>query len=483
VTTRNAQISLDLTDAAAKPPALMDLGATTRRLTLGWLWLAVYSLIAAGLMSLLLALSRTPLVQNLLDNPALFRVALVVHVDLSALIWFFACAGLLWSLLSTSASNLWDRAGLALMAAGTIMISVAPFVGTPLPVMNNYVPVLQHPWFYAGLLVASLGMALQALRYLQSSGVSIIRGEHSPLGVVRLAMALTAAIMLVALACVAVAWLRMPDQAQGEVYFELLFWGGGHVLQFAYTVMLLTSWTVLVTASGSSLGLPWGYVRMLFVLTALPLLAVPFLYAYSLDSREHILGFTQLMRWGGLASLPLGLLAFIALMRRGTVTVEGRCLRGAALCSMGLFAAGGLTGFMIRGSNTMIPAHYHGAIVAVTLGLMGLIYFVLPRLGREITMPRAAYWQPYVYAGGQLMHVTGLAWSGGYGVQRKVSGAAQGLESMAETAGMALMGLGGLVSVAGGMLFLVIAVAALLGRTSAQRGDARASAGQVFMRS
>ena len=55
------------------------------------------------------------------------------------------------------------------------------------------------------------------------------------------------------------------------------------------------------------------------------------------------------------------------------------------------------------------------------------------------------------------MHITGLAWSGGYGVQRKTAGVAQGLEGVGQTAGMGLMGLGGLISVLGGLLFLIVA--------------------------
>ena len=68
-----------------------------------------------------------------------------------------------------------------------------------------------------------------------------------------------------------------------------------------------------------------------------------------------------------------------------------------------------------------------------------------------------ATWQPYLYGGGQFMHIIGLAWSGGYGVQRKAAGAAQGLEGLGQTAGMGLMGLGGLISVIGGLLFLIVA--------------------------
>ncbi len=50
----------------------------------------------------------------------------------------------------------------------------------------------------------------------------------------------------------------------------------------------------------------------------------------------------------------------------------------------------------------------------------------------------------------------GLVWSGGYGVQRKVAGAAQGLDGLQEVAAMGLMGLGGLIAIIGGVLFLFV---------------------------
>ena len=64
--------------------------------------------------------------------------------------------------------------------------------------------------------------------------------------------------------------------------------------------------------------------------------------------------------------------------------------------------------------------------------------------------------QPYLYGGGQLLHVLGLVISGGYGVQRKVAGSAQALDSVERVAGMGLMGLGGLISIVGGFLFIYI---------------------------
>jgi hypothetical protein len=130
--------------------------------------------------------------------------------------------------------------------------------------------------------------------------------------------------------------------------------------------------------------------------------------------------------------------------------------RAALAWSLILFGAGGLIGVAINGSNVKIPAHYHGAIVGVTLAFMGLAYHLLPRMGYARPHPRLAALQPALYGAGQLAHVIGLVWSGGYGVQRKVAGADQVLRGFEQVAAMGLMGLGGLAAVAGGLLFIVV---------------------------
>ncbi|MBE9561102.1 MAG: cytochrome C oxidase subunit I, partial [Proteobacteria bacterium] len=121
----------------------------------------------------------------------------------------------------------------------------------------------------------------------------------------------------------------------------------------------------------------------------------------------------------------------------------------------------GFIGFMISGSDVRVTAHYHGSIVGVTLAFMGMTYHLLPHLGFRKVTGKAARWQPGIYGSGQLMHIIGLAWSGGYGVQRKTAGADQGLEKIEQIAGMGLMGLGGLISIIGGVIFLVVVYQAM----------------------
>jgi heme/copper-type cytochrome/quinol oxidase subunit 1 len=159
--------------------------------------------------------------------------------------------------------------------------------------------------------------------------------------------------------------------------------------------------------------------------------------------------------------VPFALATITALATAPRPEPAQRPLRAALWGSLVLFGAGGLIGLAIEGSNVKIPAHYHGAIVGVTLAFMGLAYHLLPRLGCARPDPRLATVQAWLYGAGQLAHITGLVWSGGYGVQRKVAGAEQVLRGAEQIAAMGLMGLGGLAAVAGGLLFVVIVLRSL----------------------
>ena len=45
-------------------------------------------------------------------------------------------------------------------------------------------------------------------------------------------------------------YLGVPADMSGQIYFEFLFWGGGHVIQFCYTLLMMIAWVVLASASG-----------------------------------------------------------------------------------------------------------------------------------------------------------------------------------------------------------------------------------------
>lgn len=433
---------------------LPDPQGHARTLAAGWLKLGVFALLAAGLFSLLLVLSRTPGVQDMIPWLDFFHTALVVHVVLSVVIWFMAFAGVLWTANSRIEQPLWDKAILAVAAIGTVLIILSPFSGDGNPLLNNYVPILQQPVFLWGLAVFGIAFTWLIIRSLMVAEW----GTPSEAGVYF--SILVAAVALIALL---MSGVNMPAGLSGQGFYELLFWGGGHVLQFTHALLLMVAWLWLAEATGAKIRLAPSIAKALFGLMLLPVLAVPFIYLqYDLASAEHRAAFTQLMKYGGLTALPLGAVAAFHAFTAGRVgEAVLRPQRNALYASIVLFAAGGIIGFLIHGVNVVIPAHYHGSIVGVTLAFMGLTYYLLPRLGFQPAGSKWAAWQPYVYGGGQLMHILGLAWSGGYGVQRKTAGAAQGLHDLPQILGMGMMGLGGLIAIIGGGIFVLVVLRAM----------------------
>ncbi len=449
--------------ARAEQAANFTLPATGERaLARAWLFLALAALIGSGLFSVLLVLARTPGVNAFLPAGDFFRTALVVHVDLSVLVWFSSIAGVLWSLHGRATGSVWGALAWMLCATGTALMAAAPFLpGAGAPVMANYIPLLDGALFRTGLIVFGCGALVLVLHTLARAPRV---GVHAS-GEAALRFGLNAAAVASAVALIAFAWSLAvtPRALPDKGYYELLFWGGGHALQFVWTLLMLVGWLVLAQACGARVPMSPRIVLLLFALALASVFVTPLAYlAHDVGTVEHRNWHTWAMRLGGGAAIaPLALAVLLALTTTRALSPTQRPLRAALAASMLLFAAGGLIGLTIGGANVKIPAHYHGCIVGVTLALMGWVFYLLPQLGYAAPRGRLAVMQPWLYGIGQLLHITGLVWSGGYGVQRKVAGAEQVLRSTGEIAGMGLMGVGGLLAIAGGLLFLVVVLRAM----------------------
>ena len=129
-----------------------------------WLWLGVSALAVAGLFAVLLVVARTPQLKQLSIVQGLFDVALVVHVDLSVLMWFLAIMGMgLAGIMQRHEHrwSIWPKAAIGTFAAATLMMALSPLDPEWEVIKSNYIPVL-----YNGVFFLSLGTLAAALLVL-----------------------------------------------------------------------------------------------------------------------------------------------------------------------------------------------------------------------------------------------------------------------------------------------------------------------------
>lgn len=454
----------------------------TERLIQSWIVLAVASLIFAGFFALFIAMARTPFIQDILPGIDNAKIYLAGHVVLSLVIWFLAFNGILWALASTAFSDKkvgcsrLPMLGFALAAVGTVVIVSPALLRLGTPVFTNYVPVIDHPLYYAGLLIFAAGLLVYLVSLIPAF-ISALRNESRFKGE-SYGMAVAGFGVFLACACYLLAYITFPDDLKKFVYLEHFFWGGGHILQFVNAAGMLVAWMLLTRFTLDTVSVDDKRAAIVFSLLLLFMLPAPlFYFLFQGGDDSFKLAFTRLMQFGYIATVVvIGAGVIKAIASSMTGDSFGQKLKSlpwekpgfsALVFSLLLFAAGGIFALFIRGSNTKIPSHYHGVIGAVTISFMGLTYYVLPLIRREIKTPKAARLQPYIYGVGQLLFALGLFWAGGHGVARKTYGATQGLDSVMKQASMMLMGLGGLIAIIGGATFVYIVLRSLLaGRTS-----------------
>ncbi len=432
----------------------------------GWLLLGAGALAGAGGLALLLALSRSPGAEAWMpwDLSRFFRTALVTHVVFAFVVWYLALLGGLGAYVAARAPGgsrqgaSWSGvAGLALGAAGSLLLLGVTLANAGEPSLNNYVPVLSTPPYYLGLLLVGLGVAVTLPR-LAVLGRGLL--QPLPFGV-----AVCGALLLLALACIGLALAAKPASLPLAGYNEELFWGGGHVLQFLNTGLLLICWQVLGGRLDGQPPAGPALFRLLMAVLLVSALPAPLLYAlYDPLAAGHREAFTRLY-WIGLPVPPLVLSALVARRLWATRTAWRDPAWLALALSIAVFGLGGLLGYQADGTDTRTPAHYHAVIGGVNLGFMGLLLTVLlPALGRA---PRAGWVllaQFWLYGVGQGLFSLGMYVAGAAGVQRKTAGEAQGLDSLEKVISMGLTGLGGVVAVLGGVLFVWTLLRCLLGR-------------------
>lgn len=428
-----------------------------------WLALAVGSLWAAGFLSLLLMLGRVPPFSYAFADPILFRRFLVVHVNLALVVWFYAALAALFHLLPVAAApSLIARAGFWLAGGGVLSLMITVALPQATPILSNYVPVLDHPLFIVGLtLIASgiiaslLGPRLLPRRELPGDLTTLPAAARPGL------RAAAIAFLLGVLTCLGAIW-GTPSTMSPQAYYELLFWGCGHVLQFANAAIMLTIWIMLVSRTTGVEPLLRKHSAGLFGLLLLPLFAAPILAMSDTTSGAYRTFFTRLMELGIFPVSTVVLFACLRTLYRHPSHQPWRDVRITGFfVSALLTVVGFILGACIHGSNTLIPAHYHATLGGVTVSVMTITFVLLGDLRNASSAPRWLRWvsyQPLLFGAGQGLFVLGFALAGSQGMGRKTYGTEQHVRTALEVAGLRLAGVGGVLAVVGGIFFLAAVI-------------------------
>lgn len=397
-----------------------------------WRLLAISALGAAACIALLLVVARAPGVGALLPSITWFRTGLVLHVDLAVVVWLLGGCAYYWSAASAPRARALGR--MSLVVAGVCALALPLCALTDGAAhLSNYLPFVSNRGYVGALLGFAAAVALTYLRFLL---------WPAPESTWRLPRTLTGVPVIVA--ALSLAWSARDLGHIDAGAAEVLTWGAGHTLLLAYVCAMMLAWMDTAQRAGIEVGARW--VHATFVLQVLPAIAVPAIHLFlPIEQSAFREAFTSLMRW---SAWPGALLLAACLMR--AYRAHGpRRLDPAFVLSLSLFAIGLLLGATIRDDTSVVPAHYHATVGAITVALMRAATLAPAerrRLG-SIDIP--------VYGTGILLLALALAWSGWHGVSRKAPLLSHPLTDAPQRVGMAVVAVGGALAIAGVLAYVL----------------------------
>ncbi len=417
-----------------------------------WLALAVACLIVSGLFATILLAAHTDPASALSRDPFLVPRLLVVHVHLALVTWPLAFLGAMFAMLpvdetkpTVGAFLRRSSVRLALLGAAWFALSAGLSGSRALP--TSYIPTIDNALANAGMLVFVIGIAMLFVDGRLWSRAADDRLD--PAAVIGLRAA--GAAVVLTLLTLLVAWLGTPTTLSLATYHEVLYWGPGHMLQFAAVAGMLVAWILLLQAATGSRPLSPRAAAWVFVPLVAPLIAGPFMALAGTTNYAYTVFFTRLMQWGIFPFVLVFLvLAGRALLQADRAALRWRPLLGFALSAL-LVVVGMCFGAILNIGTTLAPAHFHAAVGGVTVAYMAASYMLLVRYGWIPEMRRVDVIQVSLFGIGMLLFVVGFAVAGFDGMPRRCF--EQLTLSPQQTLGMNVLTFGGLMALAGGALY------------------------------
>ena len=467
---------------------------------------AAVSLLVAGLLALLVALTRWQAVHLLPADQ--FYMVLTAHGIDALLFWviFFEMAILYFAASTLLRCRLampgWGWVQFLLMVIGAIMTNVAIFQGKSSVMMTSYVPMQAEPHFYLGLILFAVGALIGTFVFFGT--LVVAKEENTYEGSIPLVTfgAVTAAVIAV-FTIASGAIILVPTflwsvgyigHIDAEMY-RVIWWAMGHSSQQINVAAHVAVWYLIAGVVFGARPMSEKVSRSAFLL---------YIFFLQLASAHHILvdpgvgtewklfNTSYAMYLAVLASLIHGLTipGSIEVAQRSKGYTRGmfEWLRKAPWGNpvfSGMFISlvifgflGGITGVvmgteqinLIIHNTIYVPAHFHATVaVGTTLAFMALTYLLIPVLfRRQMILPWLAKIQPYLFGGGMTILILFMLGAGTLGVSRRhwdmdFTGAMLSFEypGMAYTL-MAVGAAGGVIAVLGGGVYLLVTVGSLV---------------------
>ena len=440
-----------------------------KKYTYSWLVLAIVFLGIGGGFAFLVAMSRTPFVSQYFP-PGYLHHALVGHVILAILLWLLSFAVVFWSMHFNGPELKLSR---WLSLAGALIVTLSVLFGAGEAVINNYVPTIDTPVFFLGLALFFVGFSINVFAYLKDA----LKRLFSPDPMLSALASSVLIAVIMAASMVASLLLNGSSPETPIIYYERLFWIPGHIQQVMNGALLLAVWYALQGRSAEVRGAvhPPTWRSLRYVTIALPISALV-LFAIPLVSDP--VAIKAKVAAEAIYGIGLGIPVFIHVIhiimgfRRG-FGKGGRSVASVSLVlSMVIYALGMAIAYGGFGNDLRVPAHYHGAVTSLTLGFMALSYYLIKGYRGSVFAERIARVQPLIYGVGMLLFITGLFVSGLLGAPRKTYGVSFTSDPVVLSA-LTAMGIGTLMAVAGGILFVFYSTVSLMNPPAASDGGVK----------
>ncbi len=430
-----------------------------------WFFLAIFSISLSGFFAFFITIARTPHIYEWLNDPDFFKKALVIHVNLGFLFWLSCFIAAVFTLISIKTQKKIFPFFLSL--TGIFCITIPSFFVKGEAVLSNYVPMIDHPVFLAGIFLFCSGIFLNFFDFS-----SFISNKNSFLPKNSIIWIQVSAItFIIAFELGILSYIITPKNFDLKNYYEILFWAPGHLFVFSIEALKISIWFLILSFLFPEITFfkDNRIVKIIAILyTILPLYSLTMI-RYDTFSNEFRNFFTQLMRWGIfpfvciiLAGIFFHLFRYLLVYNKKISNSYQKIFFYMLLFSSGMTLLGYLLGALIRIPNTMIPGHYHASIGSITLTLMIGSILLLEYFGYPVKnlfeRKRLFSYQSLLYGIGQTLFAIGFAFAGIHGQGRKIFAKEQEIRGIWDYLGLGFMGLGGIIAILGGILFIIIVI-------------------------